>query len=217
MACCLTTQSHCMNQCRLIISKVLWHPCVGIIINGYKDISQDKSKLKIAFIKSPPNLTGTNEWMRHNLPLTGFTVEVVVYTLRLEHNRWYFTDIFIANDHLLRHLNQRPPSLAPHQVTRNWFMLIHMPTFTCLICASFGGVHFYRRPVLAFGYCHRLRLCVCVSVCVCVTLCQSLACPRDNSGPVQARIAKFGPKMQKTLVKAPIVLGAIEIDLQGQI
>ena len=41
------------------------------------------------------------------------------------------------------------------------------------------------------------------SVCVC----QSLACPHDNSGPVQARIAKFGPKMQKTLVKVPIVLG----------
>ena len=41
------------------------------------------------------------------------------------------------------------------------------------------------------------------SVCVC----ESLACPRDNSGPVQARIAKFGPKIQKTLVKVPIVLG----------
>ena len=46
---------------------------------------------------------------------------------------------------------------------------------------------------------------VCVSVCVCA--CQSLSCPRDNSGPIQARIAKFGPKMQKTLVKVPIVLG----------
>ena len=60
---------------------------------------------------------------------------------------------------------------------------------------------FYPRPVLAFGYCHRLRPCVCPCVC------QSLACPCDNSGPVQARIAKFGPKMQKTLVKVPIVLG----------
>ena len=56
---------------------------------------------------------------------------------------------------------------------------------------------FYPRPVLAFGYCHRLRLCVCVSVCVCVcqSVRQSLACPSDNSGPVQARIAKFGPKV----------------------
>ena len=50
-------------------------------------------------------------------------------------------------------------------------------------------------------------VCVCVCVCVCPYVCQSLACPRDNSGPVQTRIAKFGPKMQKTLVKVPIVLG----------
>ena len=46
--------------------------------------------------------------------------------------------------------------------------------------------------------------CVCPSVCL--SVCQSLACPRDNSGPVQARITKFGPKMQNTLVKVPIVL-----------
>ena len=31
------------------------------------------------------------------------------------------------------------------------------------------------------------------------TVCQSLACPRDNSGPVQARITRFGPKVQNTL------------------
>ena len=74
---------------------------------------------------------------------------------------------------------------------------------------------FYPRPVLAFGYCQRLRLCVCVSVCVCVS--QSLACPRDNSGPVQARIAKFGLKVYNTLVKIPIVFGVIGHDLQGQI
>ena len=47
----------------------------------------------------------------------------------------------------------------------------------------------------------------CVCVCVRVCVCQSLACPSDNLGPVQAGIAKFGPKMQKTLVKVPIVFG----------
>ena len=47
-------------------------------------------------------------------------------------------------------------------------------------------------------------VCVCLSVCL--SVCQSLACPHDNSGPIQARITKFGPKMQKTLVKVPIVL-----------
>ena len=65
--------------------------------------------------------------------------------------------------------------------------------------------HFYPRPVLAFGYCHRLRLWVCVSVCVYVY--QSRACPHDNSSPIQARITKFGPQMQNTLVWVPIVFG----------
>ena len=59
--------------------------------------------------------------------------------------------------------------------------------------------------------------CVCVCVCPCVCLCQSLTCQRDNSGPFQARITKFGSKMQKTLVKVPTVLGAIKLDIQGKV
>ena len=47
--------------------------------------------------------------------------------------------------------------------------------------------------------------CVCGSVCVCVY--QSLACPGDNSTLIQARITKFWPEMQNTLVWVPIVLG----------
>ena len=53
----------------------------------------------------------------------------------------------------------------------------------------FFDIDFYPRPVLAFGYCHCLRLSVCVSVCVH----QPSACPRDKSLPVSARITKFGP------------------------
>ena len=51
---------------------------------------------------------------------------------------------------------------------------------------------------VASGYCRCLCLCVCVY--------QSLACLHDNSSPVQARITKFGPEKQNTLVKIPIVL-----------
>ena len=49
-----------------------------------------------------------------------------------------------------------------------------------------------------------------VVACVCPSVRRSVrhqVCPRDNSSPVQARITKFGPKMQNTLVKVPIVLG----------
>ena len=62
---------------------------------------------------------------------------------------------------------------------------------------------FYPRPVLAFGYCG--CLCVCVYVCVCLCVRQSWACRSDNSSTVQARITKFGPEKQNTLVKIPIV------------
>ena len=58
---------------------------------------------------------------------------------------------------------------------------------------------YYLRSVLAFGYC--LHLCVCVSVC------QSQVCLHDNLWPVLARITKFEPEMQNTLVKICIVVG----------
>ena len=60
--------------------------------------------------------------------------------------------------------------------------------------ASFG----LRALSLPASFCPSVRLYVCLS--------ESLACPRANSGAVQARITKFGPKMQKTLVRVPIAL-----------
>ena len=64
---------------------------------------------------------------------------------------------------------------------------------------------FFILPEASFGLC---VLSLPASVCVSLrpSVCQSLSCPRDNSGPVQARITKFGSKMQKTLVKVPFVL-----------
>ena len=52
MACCLTAQSHYLNQCRLIISKFLWHPSEGITLR------KSEARLKITFLKSHP---GANE------------------------------------------------------------------------------------------------------------------------------------------------------------
>ena len=62
---------------------------------------------------------------------------------------------------------------------------------------------FYPRPILAFGYCHCLCLLVRPSLRVSVK-----GFPCDNSCSVQTRITKFGPKVQNTLVKVPIVLGS---------
>ena len=40
MACCLTATSHCLNQCWLIISKVLWHSSDDIAIRRFEDTNQ---------------------------------------------------------------------------------------------------------------------------------------------------------------------------------
>ena len=44
-----------------------------------------------------------------------------------------------------------------------------------------------------------------VVACVCLCVRQSWACSSDNSSTVHARITKFGPEKQNTLVKIPIV------------
>ena len=49
--------------------------------------------------------------------------------------------------------------------------------------------------------------CRCVRVSMCVSVCQSLACPRDNSGHVQARITKIGPKMQTPWLRSLLFWG----------
>ena len=135
---------------------------------------------------------------------------------------------------------------------------------------------FYPRPILAFGYCHCLRLGVYVYVCVfinhllvrLITLdpfklgspnldqrCETpwlrslffvvvvvfcfvfvcfffrcvkpqpskskftpfWVCPQHNSSSVQVRITKFEPDVQNTLVNIPVVLVAINLDLQDEI
>ena len=59
--------------------------------------------------------------------------------------------------------------------------------------------------LLSLPLCVCVCVCLCLSVWVCLSVCQSLACPRDK------------PKMQKTLVKVPIICGLIDLDVQGQI
>ena len=47
--------------------------------------------------------------------------------------------------------------------------------------------------------------CVSVSPCICVSVLQPWFCLCYNLWPIQARITKFGPEMQNTLVKITIV------------
>ena len=94
--------------------------------------------------------------------------------------------------------------------TNDWWLLsddictyqVSMNMYCYIMCIYF---FLNPRPVLAIGYLS-LPASVCVCVSVCLSVCQLLACPRDDWGPVQARITKFGPKMPNTLVKVPIVM-----------
>ena len=106
-------------------------------------------------------------------------------------------------------------SMFPHSTTRasgqNPWIGIYRTMFinhmdqtkrsqTALVFVVVVVGFFYPRPVLASGYCR----CPCPSARPSV---RHQVCPCDNSSPVQARITKFGSKMQNTLVKVPIVLG----------
>ena len=77
---------------------------------------------------------------------------------------------------------------------------------------------FYPRPVLAFGYCHRLRLCVCVCLCVCVSLCVNHllihAITRDT---FKLGSPDLDQRCKRCRLRSLLFWGAIDLDLQGQI
>ena len=82
------------------------------------------------------------------------------------------------------------------------FLSVFVPRPDGEICVSiFIRGQFWPSGIVIACVSVSVRLCACVCACVCVcvccvcvcqSVCQSLACPRDNSGPVQTRIAKFG-------------------------
>ena len=72
---------------------------------------------------------------------------------------------------------------------------------------TFHTVFFTRGKFLSSGI---AIACICASVClsVCLSDCQPRICPRDSSFPIQAKIARFRPEVQNTLLKILIVLGS---------
>ena len=60
---------------------------------------------------------------------------------------------------------------------------------------------FYPRPVMAFGYCHRLNLSLCVSV-------NHKLVGAISPHPFKLKSPNLDQKMQNILLKVPIVLGA---------
>ena len=92
-------------------------------------------------------------------------------------------------------------------ISVSWFswMFVYQCFFICVTSSLF---------VFTWG---QFWPSVIVVACVVHPSVHHQVCPRYNSSPVQARLTKFGPKMQNALLKVPIVLRAIHLDLQGQI
>ena len=60
MACCLMAPRHYLNQCWLIISKVLWHSSEDIIIRRFGDTKIEDDIFKITW-RSP-----RGQWVKYN-------------------------------------------------------------------------------------------------------------------------------------------------------
>ena len=66
---------------------------------------------------------------------------------------------------------------------------------------------FYPRPVLAFGYCHRLRLCVCINHLLVRTITQPFTLESPN----------LDARHKTPWLRCLLFLGVIDLHLQGQI
>ena len=80
--------------------------------------------------------------------------------------------------------------------------------------AALNLVHFYPRPVLAFGYCRCLRLSVCVCVRPCVNHELVRAITHD---PFQLGSPNLGHRCKRPWLRSLLFWGVIDLVLQGQI
>ena len=74
MACCLTTPSHYLNQCWLIISKILWQSSDGIIMSRSEDTNQwnkiENYILRIVFRSPRPQWVNALPSIQHQNSIT---------------------------------------------------------------------------------------------------------------------------------------------------
>ena len=103
-----------------------------------------------------------------------------------------------------------------------WFSLLRKYwycTFHFVRCSFWYILHiayFYPRPVLTFGYCHRLRLCVCpcVRACMCIN---DLIVRTITHQPFKLESANLDGRRITPWLGCLSFLGVIDLHLQGQI
>ena len=79
-------------------------------------------------------------------------------------------------------------------------------------------IHFYPRPVLAFGYCHRPCLCICQCVCVYVCVCINHLLVRTiTHQPFKLKSPNLKHRCKTPWLRCLLFWGVIDLELQGQI
>ena len=103
---------------------------------------------------------------------------------------------------------------------RNW-PVIRVPQFIALrrkvvmLNLFWETIHFYPRPVLAFGYCRCLHLSVCVSVRPSVCVCGKHLMITHH--PFKLGSPNLDNRCKRPWLRSPLFLGVIDLDLKGQI
>ena len=74
MACCLTTPSHYLNQCWLIIHEVPWHSSQGIIIRRYEDTNQSINEIENCSFKMASR-SPRGQWVNTHVPVYAKSIQ----------------------------------------------------------------------------------------------------------------------------------------------
>ena len=85
---------------------------------------------------------------------------------------------------------------------------------TLLSVCSSSVTPFYPRPVLAFGYCRCLR--VCLSLSVCLSVCHFLGHAKTRD-PFKLGSPNLDQRCKRPCLRFLLFCGLIDLDLQGQI
>ena len=121
-----------------------------------------------------------------------------------------------ATSHYLNHCWPRSPT--PYVITRpqwvKWSYCKPLLVMTIIRMFMSMTIHFYPRPVLAFGYCRCLHLCVCV--CVCLSVNHLLICA-ITWDPFKLGSPNLDQRCKRPWLRSLLFFGLIDLALQGQI
>ena len=178
-----------------------WGPSSGVFMSGKRNIVNNYRRITISpFIEKVfpvalyRRLSVANEAMG--------TID--------KFNGGFITGISTSNDIFKLY------GLIPRQLHLVQSLLVCFIDFSEAFDLVNHNMSFYPRPVLAFGYCRWLRLCVCVSLCLCVCINHGLVHTITHHS-FKLESPNLEQRCKRPWLRSLRVLGVIDLDLQGQI